>query len=40
MEISATKLVRDLNYKTEKLFSVIDTYDNRVYPIKKKDPSK
>jgi len=40
MEISETKLVRDLNYKTEKLFSVIDTYDNRVYPIKKKDPSK
>jgi len=40
IEISEAKLVRDLNYKTEKLFNVIDTYDSHVYPIKKKNPSK
>ena len=40
IEISEAKLVRDLNYKTEKLFSVIDTYDSHISPIKEKDPSK
>ena len=40
LEVSEAQLVRDLNYKHEKLFNVIDTYDYQAYPIKKKDPEK
>ncbi len=38
--MSEAELIHSLNYKSEKLFTVIDTYDNQVYPIKKKDPEK
>jgi len=40
LEISEAELIHSLNYKSEMLFNVIDTYDNQVYPIKKKDPEK
>jgi len=40
LEISETELIHSLNYNAEKLFSVIDTYDSRISPIKKKDPEK
>ena len=38
--MSEAELIHSLNYKNEMLFNVIDTYDNQVYPIKKKDPEK
>jgi len=38
--VSEAELIHNLNYKSEKLFNVIDTYDNQVYPIKKKDSEK
>ncbi|KKL81431.1 hypothetical protein LCGC14_1994830 [marine sediment metagenome] len=38
--MSEVELIHSLNYKSEKLFNVIDTYDNHVYPIKEKIPSK
>ena len=38
--MSEAELIHSLNYNSEKLFNVIDTYDNQVYPIKKKDPEK
>ena len=40
LKISEAELIHSLNYNSEKLFNVIDTYDNQVYPIKKKDPEK
>ena len=40
LEISEAEIIHSLNYKSEMLFNVIDTYDNQVYPIKKKDPEK
>jgi len=36
--VSEAELVHGLNYKSEMLFKVIDTFDTQVYPIKKKDP--
>ncbi|GAH88623.1 unnamed protein product, partial [marine sediment metagenome] len=38
--MSEAELIHSLNYKSEKLFNVIDTYDSQLYPIKKKDPEK
>lgn len=38
--MSEAELIHSLNYRSEKLFKVIDTYDNQLYPIKKKDPEK
>ena len=40
MTISEAKLIQDLNYKNEKLFKVIGTYDSHISPIKKEDTSK
>ena len=40
LEVSEAELIRDLNYNSEKLFRVIDTYDSHISPIKEKDPSK
>ena len=37
---SSQSYVNQLNYNSQPLFSVIDTYDSHVYPIKKKNPSK
>ncbi len=38
--MSETELIHRLNYKSENLFNIIDTYDNQIYPIKEKDPEK
>ena len=40
LEMSEVELIQSLDYKTEKLFNVIDAYDSRIHPIKKRNPSK
>ena len=37
---SSQSYVNQLNYNTQPLFRVIDTFDNEIYPIKKRDPDR
>jgi len=37
---SSQSYVNQLNYNTQPLFKVIDTFDNKIYPMKEKDPDK